>query len=224
MFRPPFPGFRPWSQQQPDQSSKCQLLEEQPRRNRQQHRSQTVDCFVEQIHLRASLPHRDRDLNRLLHTANLRCLRSYRRQSAAERRLFEKYARAVADGRFPNCKDAAPACRRELVRMYARVGKQSSLRVGRLAGRTLVTINRSICETAGRLGLQFPGRNWLPAEERIFDGWLRWYNRYHDVRRLRPLSQAGEGLSDDLAKQGFRRTPDACRVRLVVTRRRRLGL
>jgi hypothetical protein len=42
---------RPWSEQQPDQSSIRQFLKEQPRSHRQKKRSQATHGFVEEIHL-----------------------------------------------------------------------------------------------------------------------------------------------------------------------------
>jgi len=37
---------------------------------------------------------------------------------------------------------------------------------------------------------------------------------------LEPLTQAANGLSEDLAKKGFRRTPRACEGRLLIMRRK----
>lgn len=141
-----------------------------------------------------------------------------------ERRLYEKYARKVAAGEYANCQEAAAACRSEVGRMYGRIGRQNPLGVSRFAARPPGVVHAGILAAASRLNLQFPGRRWLPAEQRIFEGWLRWYERYHLVRRLEPLTQAATGLSDDLAKKGFRRSACACRERLVETRRLRLGL
>jgi hypothetical protein len=45
-----FSGCRPWSEEQPDQSSKRQLLEEQPGYDWQQDCSETVHCFGKQVH------------------------------------------------------------------------------------------------------------------------------------------------------------------------------
>ncbi len=136
--------------------------------------------------------------------------------------LFEKYARAVAAGRYASSADATPDCYCELKRMYARVGREHSLHIGRLAGRSRAVVHCRIRAAAFRLGLQFPHRHWLPAEERIFDGWLRWYSKHRHGRRLHPLTRAANGLSDDLAKQGFRRSVCTCKWRLVTTRRRLL--
>jgi len=137
----------------------------------------------------------------------------------SERRLYEKYARRVSAGDSKTCLNAARDCEAELQRLFSRIGRASPLRVTRLAGHPLKTVHRGILEAADRLGLQFPGRHWLAAERRIFEGWLRWYNRYHHVRRLEPLRQAANGLSEDLAKKGFRRSVCACRERLLTARR-----
>jgi hypothetical protein len=137
----------------------------------------------------------------------------------AERRLYEKHARRVAAGNSKTCLEAARDCQTELRRLFHRIGRASPLRIMRLAGHPLKTVHQGILEAADRLGLQFPGRRWLPAEQRIFEGWLRWYDRYHHIRRLEPLREAANGLSEDLAKKGFRRSVCACRERLVTARR-----
>lgn len=140
--------------------------------------------------------------------------------ASLERQLFRKYARAVAEGRYVNALEAAADCRREVTRAYAPVGAQGPLHVRRLAPRSLIATQRSILKEVARLRIQYPGRRWLPAEMRIFNGWLRWYSRYHRVRRLEPLTQAANGLSEDLAMKGFRRTPRACEGRLLIMRRK----
>jgi hypothetical protein len=140
--------------------------------------------------------------------------------ASLERRLYEKCARATAEGRYVDALQAAEACRREVRRIYARIGARSPLHVRRLAPRPLAATQRGILKAVARLNLQYPGRRWLPAEQRIFSSWLRWYSRYHQVRRLQPLTQAANGLSDDLAKAGFRRTPRACEGRLLIMRRK----
>jgi len=137
-----------------------------------------------------------------------------------EQKLFDKYARAVAAARYGSCLEAVPDCHRELRRMYSRVRRANPLRVERLAGRSRGIVHRRIMAAAVRLGLQFPRRRWFPAEQRIFEGWLRWYVKYRHVLRLKPLTQASEGLSDDLAKEGFRRSVCTCMNRLTEGRRR----
>ncbi len=140
-----------------------------------------------------------------------------------ERRLYEKYARAVGGGHYVNAVQAASACRREVTRIYARIGARGPLHVRRLAPRSLIGTQGAILKAVRRLSIQYPRRRWLPAETRIFKGWLRWYSRYHRVRRLEPLTQAANGLSEDLAKNGFRRTPRACQSRLLSMRRESEG-
>ena len=140
-----------------------------------------------------------------------------------EKRLFEDYARAVARGEFKTCLDAAPACLAELRQVYTRLGRTSPLHIGNVEGRSLTQVHRWIAVAADRLGLQFPGRPWQPAEKRIFESWLRWYDRHHHIWRLQPLRQAGEGLSEDLAKKGYRRSVCACKQRLIDARRDRMG-
>jgi hypothetical protein len=134
------------------------------------------------------------------------------------RATIDKYVRALGQGEFPYA-EAAAACRNEVRRIYTRIGTRSPLHVRRPAPRSLVATQGGIRKAIVRLGVQYPGRRWLLAEMRIFSSWLRWYGRYHRVRRLQPLTQAANGLSDDLAKAGFRRTPRACQARLLNMRR-----
>ena len=140
--------------------------------------------------------------------------------ASLEGRLYEKYARATAAGQYADALQAAVACQDEVSRIYSRVGARNPLHVQKVAPRLLAATQQGIVHAAARLKLQYPGRRWQPAEERIFDGWLRWYSRYRRVRRLQPLVQAANGLCDDLAKAGYRRTPRACRSRLMVLRRK----
>jgi hypothetical protein len=136
-----------------------------------------------------------------------------------ELRLCEEYAREVAAGAYDSAQLAAEACHRELGRMGSRWPKRTALGVRRIVPRPVNAIHSHILAAAARLGLQFPRRRWQPAEERIFEGWLRWYDRHHHIRRLEPLREAANGLSEDLAKKGFRRSVCACHERLVVARR-----
>jgi hypothetical protein len=140
------------------------------------------------------------------------------KSTAGELRLYDKYARKVAAGDYETAFIAARACRLEMGRIYARGRGQHKLGRARLALRPVHGVYMGILNATTRLGLQFPKRLWMPAEERIFKSWLRWYCRHRPVRRLHPLAQAAAGLNEDLAKSGFRRSVRSCRKRLVEAR------
>jgi hypothetical protein len=140
------------------------------------------------------------------------------KSTAGELRLYDKYARKVAAGDYETAFIAARACRLEMGRIYARGIGQHNLGRTRLALRPVHGVYMGILNATTRLGLQFPKRLWMPAEERIFKSWLRWYCRHRPVRRLQPLAQAAAGLNEDLAKAGFRRSVRSCRKRLVEAR------
>jgi hypothetical protein len=158
-------------------------------------------------------------LIRLGHGVSKLRLPRYKGQSTPEElRLYDEYARKVARGDYATALEAASACRREMGRVYARGRIQKSIGGTKLALRPIRGVYMGILFAATRQGLQFPKRLWMPAEERIFESWLRWYCRHRPVRRLQPLAQASAGLNEDLAKSGFRRSVRSCRKRLVEAR------
>ena len=145
------------------------------------------------------------------------------RTTPAEREIYGQAARAVASGEFRGCVEAARACAPDIRRLgYGgrRRGRPPSPCQG---DRTLRGIQHHILAAAARLKLQLPGQGWYPEEQRAFESWLRWYRRYHAVRRLHPLSTAAEGLRDELADKGYSRSLVSCEHRLGKERRRRDG-
>jgi hypothetical protein len=179
-----------------------------------------VDCAAALARLRGT-PKRGSQaiLDRMSRGASRLGLPRYKGTSTAEElRLYDEYARKVAPGDYETAFIAARACRREMGRTYARGRGQNVHGRTRLALRPVRGVYMGILNATTRLGLQFPKRLWMPAEERIFKSWLRWYCRHRPVRRLQPLAQAAAGLNEDLAKSGFRRSVRSCRKRLVEAR------
>ena len=130
-----------------------------------------------------------------------------------------RYARAVDRGEFPSWRRAARECLAELGRLYTATGRRSAIHARRLVGRSLSSVHEKVILTAHQHGLRGPEkpRLWSPAEGRVFEQWLRWYDRYRSARRrLRPspLATASTGLQEELDERGFKRTVSACRTRL----------
>ena len=142
----------------------------------------------------------------------------------AERRLFEKYARAVSRGGFSDCTEASRACALELGRLNARAGRCSALAAAKLAGRSQPGILSQILLAVGRLNLHIPGGKWQEDENRLLQQWLNWYERHRRVRRLQPLRTASSGLQEELENLGSRRTRMACQQRLLDEYHRHVGL
>jgi len=142
-----------------------------------------------------------------------------------ELRVAERYAVMVHDGRLPHWKAAAIACRSELSRRIARTGRIGGLQLRHADTHSLGTIRVAILKIAHSRNLRGPRNpHWSDAEDRLARSWVRWYGRYRLVRKLAPLRQAGEGLSDDLGEAGFHRKVSACSYRVSLLWRRQHGL
>jgi len=182
------------------------------------------DCLAELTRL-----HRKRPDARELRPRSLSWVRLalYRRSEAlglpryhcpltpTEKTLLEHFARKVDRGELPDWLTAARECHAEIRRRYAH---PSRLRPGgprRLTSHSIHTIHDEIRKLSRRLGLRGPRCiRWSAREQGLLEQWLRWYSRYRGIRRLSPLSQAAEGLQEDLAKMGSNRTVKGCRERL----------
>ena len=136
-----------------------------------------------------------------------------------ETEIVLKYARAVDKGELPSWRKAARLCLTELDRLYSVAGRASPINVRRLAGRGFIPVHNKMITVAHKHGLRGPVKPlpWSPAESRVFEQWLRWYDRYRSSRHRvgpAPLATAASGLSEELEEKGFVRTAGACRARL----------
>jgi len=144
--------------------------------------------------------------------------------AAWESRLAERYARAVKDGEYSDCLEAARACAKELRRRNAKVGGASPLAVKRLAGRPLHGIHARILAAAHRFGLH-SNPHWTAAEKKVLEGWVRWYDSHPGTRRrTRALSQAAAGLQEELERMDSQRSIPACIDQLLCGRQRLYGV
>jgi hypothetical protein len=133
-----------------------------------------------------------------------------------ERELIERYARSVTTDDLGAWHAAGEACHKELEAAYAQRALTATGGASPDYGRTAVRTCRELLRVAASLGLHIPRdqRRWSEAENRICESWGRWLRGHRANRRNAPLTQAAEGLIDDLADKGFRRSLAACRQRL----------
>ena len=142
-----------------------------------------------------------------------------------EQRIVEAYALKVHEGKLPHWLAAAKRCREELQRRADRAGRNGELRLRRTQQHALLTIHMAILKIAHDRNLRGPRNpHWTEAEDRPVGRWVSWYDRYRLVRRLKPLKQAAESLTDELAEAGFQRTPGACKARLLLLSHRKQGI
>jgi hypothetical protein len=137
-----------------------------------------------------------------------------------ERRALERHARGVPAGRYGTWLDAARACHAELTNVHERIRRRSPIAVRVLPRRKLIEVHKHIIEVSHKLGLDGPRRVlWTAAEDRVTDGWVRWYEGHRRVRRLKPCGEAVIGLQEELDQIGSSRSLQACREHLFKRRR-----
>jgi hypothetical protein len=128
--------------------------------------------------------------------------------------IFGNYARDLLAGQYENATVAAKPCRKSLADLQQRTRNDHSDQLHRSRPRSLVSVASRLAELAHRAELGWPCREWTAAENKICQGWVRWYGRYRRVRRFAPMSTAASGLQDDLAKLHHRRSLEACQLRI----------
>ncbi|MBM3314523.1 hypothetical protein FJY71_01590 [candidate division WOR-3 bacterium] len=134
-----------------------------------------------------------------------------------ELKLVERHARRAAQEEPPDWTAAAEACRRDMNRRQAALSRSTHGFVRPDYARSATLVRAAILRMALKLGLRRRVRfRWSPEEHRMMMSWVKWYRRYRGVRRLRPRAQAAEGLQEELADRGFRRSVNACALRLHI--------
>jgi len=145
--------------------------------------------------------------------------------TAAERKTVEVYARALGRGQFENARVAAAACLAELRLRYGRAQRAGSVSVRRVTGHSMQTVHGELLSCLRRLRLYvLSGRRWTDEEERMCETWVRWHEHGRRARRRRLWREAVEGMVEELAHRGYRRTYQAVDARLKVARRRLRGM
>ena len=133
-----------------------------------------------------------------------------------EQELIERYARGVTTDDPAAWHAAGEACHKELEVEYARRAQTTPGGASADYGRTPERTYRELLRVAARLGLRTSRdqRRWSEEEVRMCESWRRWLRGHRANRRNAPLTQAAQGLLDDLTDKGFPRSLAACRQRL----------
>jgi hypothetical protein len=140
-----------------------------------------------------------------------------------EKAILERHARGVVEGRHSSAAAAAAACFRELAGHYRRLREAGRFRS--LAGRSAGTVLGRMHERVRELGRRGPpNRRWSERERQAAARWLRWYDRQPSLKRKRPLTEAAEGLKQDIEDMGGTRSVSACKSRLLTDRLRAQGM
>jgi hypothetical protein len=110
-----------------------------------------------------------------------------------ERRILDRFARAVRDGRFPNAVLAVEPCRNALLRLC-----RKTARAGRPAGfpRTRQTVHRQLIFRARELGRPRLLARWHPSELALLDRHARYVAR----DRYATAREAGRACAEALRR------------------------
>ena len=129
----------------------------------------------------------------------------------SELEVVRKYVDKVAAGEIESWMDAAEPCHAELERLQAEAARNAPMKVRKTYGRDVLCVYGAIVRMATLLGHRRKIRHrWTEEEERLCESWRRWYLKYRNVRKLKPLTQSADGLQEDLARLGVERTLRAC--------------
>jgi hypothetical protein len=133
-----------------------------------------------------------------------------------EERIVDRFAHAFLAGKYPSRKAAATTCVKELRNHYARLRGVDESQLGPYAGRPYEGTMTRITERLREIGLRGPvRRRWVTAEWRVVARWCRLYALFHARRKRGSLTDAVNGLRDDLEGRGYRRTFDACKIAIL---------
>lgn len=124
--------------------------------------------------------------------------------SVPEQRIVDLHARRLVQGRYSTPQAAAEACKPELDRLHARRPSEPWA----ATPRRLKAVAARIEQHLKRLGITWPGADFLPCEQQTLDRFAREYMK----GRHQHLNQAARACWQELKRQSD------------VTRRRKLGL
>ena len=141
-----------------------------------------------------------------------------------ETRIIARFAQAVVTGRYAGPTPAFGPCFSALNRGYARLRTATQTPLRSVGGRTKAAVYRRLDKAVRKLGWHGPTwPRWTAEENRICRGWVRWYESHRRGRRG-PVSQAAEGLQEELDQLGFRRSVSACTGHIYALYHRPQGL
>jgi hypothetical protein len=134
----------------------------------------------------------------------------------AEERIVDRFARAFLAGKYPSRKAAGTMCVKELRNHYAHLRGVDESELGPYAGRPYEGTMTRFGERLRELGFRGPVRHrWLAAEWRVVARWWRLYVLFRARRKRGSLTDAANGLRDDLEGHGSRRTFYACKIAIL---------
>jgi hypothetical protein len=134
----------------------------------------------------------------------------------AEEQIVDRFARAFLAGSYPSASAAATACVKELRRHCARQRGIAESQLGPYAGRPYEGTRTRIIKRLHELGFRGPARRrWVAAEWLRVTRWCRLYALFRARRKVGALTDAVEGLRDDLEARGYRRTFYACKIAIL---------
>jgi hypothetical protein len=139
------------------------------------------------------------------------------RWTIPEKRIVERYAHAVLEGRFPNLPKATERCHRDIERYHRQLRKQrpgSSPAPSPRSPKSLLDILRKRTLELGR-----PKRrlDWTPQEMRVVMKWARKYQAMRKHFHALGYSEAAREVRRELERQGFNRTQIATHHKLEAT-------
>ena len=135
----------------------------------------------------------------------------------SEMLIIDRYARAVAEGRYKAPLPAAGPCFRDLKKLWQRLARRIKPPLRGYSGRTFDAIHARLGVRARDFGYRgAPRRRWLPAERRIAAKWLRRHIIYQNSDTPWSTGDTAQSLQNDLAAAGHVRTLGACRDELLL--------
>jgi hypothetical protein len=137
--------------------------------------------------------------------------------------VIRRHARILLAGKYLDAHAAAAACQGELSKLRHRLVRQDPT-LARTAPRTHVAVYEQLRRYAHGFNRRWPKTRWTDAEMKLCRQWIRWYERYRGVRRLRPWETLASGLQEELERLNSRRTLSACRARFWKEWKRQHGL
>ena len=140
-----------------------------------------------------------------------------------EDRVVERYARAVARGRY-EAKQVAGQCSRELERRRSSGASRKQQVPWAIAHRTLSAVTRRILLKAHALGWNTGRKSLAPEETAIVMRWARTYAASRWQKSVGTGRAAVQAAVAELARHGYRRTETACQERLQKVLRARRGM
>jgi hypothetical protein len=133
----------------------------------------------------------------------------------SEMRVVDRYALAVAKGRYKAPLPATRPCYRALRRLWQRAARRVKPPLRHFVARTFDAVHARLIIRAHDFGYRgAPRRRWLPVERRIAAKWRGRYVTFRVSDTPWSINDTARSLEADLASSGYRRTVSACHAEL----------